>query len=305
MTHPRIVTFLQSFPALKAKVNHNPRNLVWMAHESIEVEKLAVDVFNADQDLKTLLATASSKAITPVPTGFKGVLADYRSEWEDKIGVVISDVISKVLKELKEASDPVSDNTGSEPDRPSFDARFENAAELIEDILWLSDAHAQEDSDLGDEQRKALQAWDWFRDTVGLDLKAVAARWRRIQPVFVPDHVANAHGYTEPGSLYELLDQAVRAYVFGASTAAIAMCRALTELILTRHYDCEGDELKSIIIFAESRYKYAWMKKHKLDEKRKLANQVLHQYRHATNESVLGWLATLKELIEKAPIKSI
>ena len=131
----------------------------------------------------------------------------------------------------------------------------------------------------------------------------MAERWKRVDPVFVPDHVANAYGVSEPGSLYELLDQAVRAYVYGASAAAIAMCRALTKLILRRHYGCEGEDLERIIIFAETQPNYRWMKRHKLQDKRRLANQVLHEYRHVADESVVAWLSTLKELIDRAPDK--
>jgi hypothetical protein len=52
----------------------------------------------------------------------------------------------------------------------------------------------------------------------------------------MPAHVSNEHGLTEKGSLNDLLDDAVRAYVFGAPAAAIAMCRAALEMVLKRHY---------------------------------------------------------------------
>lgn len=303
MAHPAFINFLQEFSALKSKVNNNPNSVVWMAGQSRDVQALAMNVYIAWQKLNTLLATAPSKGIDRVPRGFRGQFLDYESKWAEKIGKAFSDAIAKIIENMNEIPEMSREDEDQEPDRPDFNPRHEDAAELVGNMHWLADLYAQEDSDIGDEQRKGLQAWDWFEQTVGLDLEAIATRWKRIEPVFIPDHVANAYGASEAGSLSELLDQAVTAYVHGASAAAVAMCRALTELVLTKHYGCEGEDLENIIIFAEKQPRYYWMKKHKFQKKRKLANQVLHEYRRLTDESVVNWLAAIKELIEKVPNK--
>jgi hypothetical protein len=305
MAHAAIIDFLHKFSALRSKVNNKPSNLVWMAGQSSDVEAAAIGAYLAWQTLNSFLATAPSKGIDRVPKGFKQEFQDHESKWSEWVGKVIGNTITRIIEDLAENPEQPDATEDQEPDRPDFNPVAENPAQLVEDILWLSDAYAQWDDDLADQQRKALQAWEWFENTAGLNLKAVARRWKLIPPMFIPDHVADAYGRSQPGSLYELLDEAVKAYVFGASGAAIAMCRALTGLILTKHYGCEGEDLERIIVFAEQQPKYHWMKKHKLQDKRKLANQVLHDYREVADEAVVNWLTMLKELIERVPDRSV
>ena len=61
-------------------------------------------------------------------------------------------------------------------------------------------------------------------------------------PFFQRRHVSAHHGL-EIGSLYRLLAEAHRAYVFGCNGAAMALCRTILELVLTRHYGIEGQDL--------------------------------------------------------------
>lgn len=302
MAHPTITDFLHRFTALRSKVNNNPRNITWMAAQSSDVQALTIVTYCAWLGFRRFAATVPGKAIDRVPKGFKAQLRDYEADWADTIGEVVGKAIAKSVEEIDEIPEAPSEEE-QESDRPNFDPRWENAAQLVEDLLWLSDTHAQFDDDIADQQRKALQAWDWFRDTAGLDLKAVAHRWKEIEPILVPDHVANAYGASDPSSLYEMLNQAVRAYVYGASAAAIAMCRTLTDLVLTRHYGCQGEDLEQVIIFAEKQPKNLWVKRLALQDKRRLANQVLHEYREVEDKAVVDWLTTLKELIERVPDK--
>ena len=76
----------------------------------------------------------------------------------------------------------------------------------------------------------------YLERTIGIDISTVFHRWHRMPPFFVPSHVSDKHGLTEKGSLYELLNDAIRAYVAGAPAASIAMCRACLEMVLREHY---------------------------------------------------------------------
>ena len=96
-----------------------------------------------------------------------------------------------------------------------------------------------------------------------------------------------------------LFDEAVKAYVFGAFGASLAMCRAITEIVLTKHYGVVGSDLKDVIVLAEKRFPL--IRCHKLQDKRRTANRVLHEGRMAEQQAVLGYLQTLRDLIERAP----
>jgi len=93
----------------------------------------------------------------------------------------------------------------------------------------------------------------------------------------MPAHVSNRYGSSEKGSLLRLLDDAVRAYVFGAPAAAIAMCRAALETVLKRHYgggQWEEEKLGRLVVLASQRYDFVQEKRitplvHK-------ANRILH-----------------------------
>ena len=90
------------------------------------------------------------------------------------------------------------------------------------------------------------------------------------------------YGHSERGSQFDLLNDAVRAYVFGAFTAAIAMCRAVCEEVLKKHYGLEiqkdrrgyGPSLSTIIILAEAQIE--WIGPLEPEPKVEYVNGILH-----------------------------
>lgn len=234
MAHPAVTEFLQKFLALKSKVNGNPNNVAWMATESPEVESLVWGMYLAWRQLAKFLATSPTKSISRVPNTFRGAFQEFESRWNDQINKATDNALVKVIEHLDEIIEELPQDTKEELDRPDFDPVRDDPAELVDTLLWYAVHRADDEGDVGDDHRLGLQAWDYFANTIGLNLTEVARRWRLIQSSFVPEHVANAYGVNDPDSLYELLNQVVRAYVFGASTAAIDMFRSLTELICKR-----------------------------------------------------------------------
>ena len=144
----------------------------------------------------------------------------------------------------------------------------------------------------------SLGAYDYLTETIGFDAHDVFRRWRNLPPVFMPAHVSNRYGASDKGSLPYLLDDAVRAYVFGAPAAAIAMCRAAYDMV-KRHYDRE--QLEKVTIFASRRFDY--------DIKQLVvrANEVMHNYEHRRrltaddDRVILSFLGTIKFFVENAP----
>lgn len=82
----------------------------------------------------------------------------------------------------------------------------------------------------------------------------------------------------------------------------MAMCRALMEHILKRHYNIEAGDLEKIIAIAEVRHPQ--LKKLKMQEKRKISNDMLHNYEGGADiedEALVGYFRTIKYLIQEIP----
>lgn len=164
----------------------------------------------------------------------------------------------------------------------------------------------------------AYEAYEYFTQTIGVDVEDIFRRWQALPSVFMPAKIANKYG-TEKGSLNDLLDDAIRAYICGAPAPAIAMCRAALEMILKKHYLDPSEYqylnkdksrlldygLKEIIVLAEKKYDY--LKEKKLTSLKSEADKVLHNYSKTKKlydddqKTIFQFLLTLKFLIAKAP----
>jgi hypothetical protein len=154
----------------------------------------------------------------------------------------------------------------------------------------------------------AYEAYDYLTQTIGLNTQRAFRRWREVPVVFMPAHVSNRYGTSDKGSLSHLLDDAVRAYVFGAPAAAITMCRAALEMVLKRHYgrgQWEDYKLGRLLTLASERYKN--VQAERIAPLVKKANRIVHDYDRSKRLSsedertILIFLKTVKSLIQKAP----
>jgi hypothetical protein len=107
--------------------------------------------------------------------------------------------------------------------------------------------------------------------------------------------------------LFELLEEAAKAYVFGLPAASMAMCRAVCDMVLRTYCEpgeCEGKSLgKKVIPMAEKRYE--WLKELNLKGYVDFANKIMHEADRSLtdkeDETVRQFLETIKTLIEQAP----
>jgi hypothetical protein len=110
--------------------------------------------------------------------------------------------------------------------------------------------------------------------------------------------------------MFDLIDDAVRAYVCGAPAASIAMCSAALEMVLKAHY-VKGKwndpmlKLGGIIVLASQRFDFV----HEGCLRRliKNANDIMHNYSRRDRMSkqdertIVEFLKTVKFLIQRAP----
>jgi hypothetical protein len=292
-------------------VNSDPLKLGWKSKNDPALQELACDLNGCFQNITRGLARLDRKSVTPPTAAFRGAFREYREKWKGPVETVAAEWMTEQLEVLNQLIERIGPEKLEEdhPELaknllgpPDFDPTIESAYDLLDDIFWWAHTimDTEEGTDTGDSLHKAFQAWYYFQDTIGVDLQQIWHRWSKAQTVFVPPHVAAAHGPEEKGGLFDLLNEAYKAFVFGAHGAAIAMCRALTETVLVKHYGLTSSELKDVIVLAEKRYPR--LHSLKLQDKRRLANRVLHRGEKANEDAVLAYLATVKELIEMAPI---
>jgi hypothetical protein len=208
----------------------------------------------------------------------------------------------------------------------SFDPLHHSGGEAVRlGIEYLAHVYeGRKDSEFEDGERIAntcricLQAFEYFSRVIGVRIGVVFERWQSLPPFFMPAAVSDQHG-REKGSLNDLLNDAIRAYVCGAPAAALALCRASLEVLLKKHYlphdhqrvDKNGKfkdkPLDDLIILAERRYD-SWRGQRMRPRVRHL-NDILHDYSRverldeADSKFVLDYLLTLRTLINLAPEK--
>jgi hypothetical protein len=277
---------------------------------------------------------AGRKIFRQVPDGFERQWRDYEQTWAPALAHLN---LRAILLEPLEFDPNARRLTTSEieltPPDPELESAFDplyhdgGAAmqigiDMIDTELdWREDNLKSEFGTEDDERianmwRIARGAYDYLTNTIGIEPKGVFLRWRKVPEFFMPAHVSNRHG-DEKGSLNDLLNDAIRAYVAGAPAASIAICRAALETVLKEHYlpgkrhqyqDKNGkwwdQPLTNLIILAEEKFKHIQSGRNRpLADK---ANGILHRYSgttklsHQDERTIIDFLRTIKFLINRA-----
>lgn len=152
---------------------------------------------------------------------------------------------------------------------------------------------------------------------MGADLTRAFRLWARLPPYLLPPAI-DLGNKDSIDRFYEVLRDAIRAYVLGAKLSAISLCRALLESILKEFYASEhsttsvkankkSPDLEALIYEAKKKHEY--LNVDLLHEIRKRANDVLHDSAAVTlrskklDEEILSYFKELKRMIDKLPPK--
>jgi hypothetical protein len=149
-----------------------------------------------------------------------------------------------------------------------------------------------------------------FLKLTGLDLIAARKRLAVTPDILVPEHISKKLNNQEQIALYELLEQALNAFVFGSPAAAIALLRSVVELVLSEHYGSRGRDLQELIDNAKGLPKNA--RSDTLHKIRRAANQMLHysvaddgavsaMRGEIAEKNVLSFTTVVRHLIEGSP----
>jgi len=333
MTLP-VVQFMTVFQKVKVRTKGNPQDLSRLCQNDDGLASLASELNHLATSIARELVTQRERYVLDSSPEFIAAYREYLRDYEDAVEPIAANkdkqFLSEIGKLLQEDPERVRNafrkiGVDIDLDAPDdFDPlkddpvnSFELMVRVVESMASVPD---ESRDDFSDQMYKAVGAWLFFQNTIGIDLAGIYQRWKATPVTFVPRHVSNRHGLTEPGSLYDTLRQAHRAYVFGSERAAMALCRALMELVLKKHWGIEEDEayinakqknsgrdpgLQKIIAIAETRYdtKYK-LREHGLRQQKELADDVLHGKgppRNVSGGEVFQFLKTLRYLIESAP----
>jgi hypothetical protein len=311
----QINLFLSLFKRLKKEVNNSPKTLSWLAKERDDIQDLCYELEENYQTIAKFLATKNIKH-TLITVPFENDWKEYELNYQKHVLIAaepskesheikLKDLIKYIEMDCLEAGmtkkecDQVIDRWVEKlyPPGSSFNPLNDDPASLMDGI---QDYILNKDS--GNEFfDKALGAWFFYEDSIGLDLKGIYSRWKTSPELFIPIHV---HATTNTVPLIELYNEAVKSFAFGNKVASMTMCRALMEYILKKYYGIKADDLEKIIAIAEQ--KFPNLVKLKMQNKRKIANNILHDYeKKSENEdkAVIEFLMIIKYLVQHIPAK--
>lgn len=306
--------FLALFLQLKTEVKNSPLTLEWLQTYTPKLRRLCMELNHVCQTISKNIATNSSKLYV-APKSFNKHWKEYNKDYlkivEDIGNKESKEAIRKALAELQSilkkpsieavAEEILKNDNESRKIGSYFDPTKDDPVKLIYDIFLTY--HDMYVNDFCDDENinmdKAIGAWDFFQNTIGINFKEIYKRWINSPHIFIPDDYRNQN----IESLVDLYNEAVKTYIFGNKLASLAICRALLENVLINYYNLNEGDLDKIITTAEIKYPY--FKQLELHKKRRMVNRILHNYkkdRPIKDGDVLDFLHTLKNLIQKIPI---
>lgn len=236
--------FMMHFQELRNETNDSPQTLVNFFQEKPEFRNLAQTVRRIAEKIDNV---GNYRKIHPqISTQFIQDWKKFQYKWKKEIfyldyidaceslqsiGLSGEDTKPEAFEDWL-LRDATMDRHAPDPDwEENFDPSQHDGAAAFSAMMEMA-AHELETNRSMDEDQvnyRMANTWDigitavnYLEKTIGISVKDAFGRWNKIPPVFVPQHVSDRHGITEKGSLYELLNDAIRAYVAGAPAASVA-----------------------------------------------------------------------------------
>ena len=318
----KIGLFLSRFKKLKNEANNSPKTLSWLATQREDIEDLCYEL-KCNYDAIAQMLSRKGFKHTFITVAFENEYKEYEGNYhsivsriaelaEDRTRLAFERILWEEEKNWIKAGKTKEDfwenlNTNLRNlniNLPRFiegpfDPIKDDPSALIEGILddanLLDVSMSDIDEEWAERYEKAWGAWRFFKDKLGLDFSGINKRWLKAPEIFLLPHVAQG----ENSPIVQLYNEAVKAYAFGCKNSSVAICRSLMEHILKTNYKITGGSLIAIIILAEKRFPQ--LKKLSMQTKRKLANNMLHNYeggQDLEDRAVIDYLRTIKYLLQ-------
>jgi hypothetical protein len=304
--------FLVLFNRLRQETNEVPNNINWLSKEKSGLSSLCHDLDSSYAEIVRVQKRKNTKH-TIVPSAFSENWDDYVTNWQQmvteaarpekarraaELKAILKQVEEKAISEGQKREDFWKELMETVPLGGNFDPDIEHPGYIMDTIA--STIHDIAEAGLFEDvlDENAVGAWSFFENTIGIDYSAIYERWREIPELLIPEHAL----HRDISPIFELYNEAVRAYLFGLTVASMAMCRALLEHVLKKHYHITGKNLEKTIAMAEVQYDH--LKRLGLQEKRTQGNMILHEYENRStglDRVVVGFLQSLRQLVINIP----
>jgi hypothetical protein len=312
-----VVKFLTLYSRLKDWCDDEPNAIFQLAITDEQFKGLCMQLLGAAERLHASEQRHRHLFATPVDPKFLTAWRDFEARYEHVLAANWSTLV------FGDGSTGFSDESKSSTsaDRRWGDADLNAkiAADLIENVIGFARVQAFDveepldpDYSISAEQavEMAIDYWEGLRDEIGFDLADVFRRRRLVPFVFFPRHIAARHDAPERTLIYQNLQQAHDAFVFGVPFAALALMRSIMETVLRDHYHAQGNDLSERINSVRKALP-ADANEAALHRVRKLANAVLHDSTEGhvlaklepmqMESEIVSLLCVLRSLIEGVP----
>ena len=318
---PRIYAYGRDWLAVKDFAGHYRLLVEQTENHPSEVRQaldknrdLAASIQRLHEIQKVITSNSRSAELFQAHPEFYEAFRDFEEHWSraynDYLNWLTEKLLDLDLSETTEINETLMD------DRPEDDGRwsgdFDPDRDSIATVILSIEDHLRRDE---------LDGWaeglEWLQDTVGLNFEEIETRWKEFPVIIVPHHVSDKYSPdpAEPHGLFGYLNQVRLAYIIGADLAAVALCRATTELLIRQHYASDipnarrsrKTKLSWLIEQAENREEFSFLKNFNLTTRVDQANDILHtstddiKHRDRARGLVRGWVRDLDEMITKAP----
>lgn len=312
-----MIAFQTAFETVKERTGDNPERL-WLAKEDAALKIAISDLDRLIGRLENGMPHLTHRYAVQISRSFQETLRDYDSRYKDRIRILGHEFGDELLTALFEVPKEPSPQISTKPSNwapDEFDSEFDNAGFCLQELfdhlesrsLWLEDG-VPKDPDWEDLANVAAGAWCYL-GAQGIDPMTIAERLKKVPFIKIPTDVSDAHSLSAKVSLYDLLEDAVQAYVCGAPLAALAMCRATGELVLKRNYGLTFNEerpgLKTVVRAVEK--EYPCLKRLNLYDAYERVNEILHSADRSNVSAsdevfVLEMFHKTQKVIEEAPV---
>jgi len=308
---------LSVYTRLKDWCDDEPDAILQLAITDKQFKGLCRQLLGAAQRLHASERRHRRLFATPVDPKFLAAWRDFEARYEHILAANWSALLFHDVS--AELSDQSNSSTSADRRWEDADLNAKIAADMIENVIGFARVQAFDveepldpDYSMSAEQavEMAIDYWEGLTDEIGFDLADVFRRRRLVPFVFFPRHIAARHNAPEKTFIYQSLQQAHDAFIFGVPFAALALMRSIMETVLRDHYHAQGNDLSEQINCVRKALP-ADANEVALHRLRKLANAVLHDNAEGQTlaklepqqmeREIVSLLYVLRSLIEGVP----
>lgn len=301
-----VIFFLAAFAKLRTWVDDSPEIIEAEAEGEQSLIDLCFSLFSTAIELEISERRRRELFSSPTNPLFVKAWGDYRSRYQAFVARVAMREVRGISYNPAEKKAPGSIDTNAIPSGSALSHTSMGAASQREVCAEFGvDKEYLHEIDCG------VEVWSDLVNVAGFDLEMVLRRRWDLPFVKIPRHVSASYGEREVLSLLVLLRQAQEAFIYDVDFAALALMRAILEIVLKKHYGATGSKLE--ILIDDPRKLPKRVDRKDLHKLRELGNDILHfkvaQVKEggrdkifaAPEEEILGLMAILQTLIEEAP----